>query len=169
MSFRIAIGFSNYLYSEGLKKIIDDEPDMEVIGIFNGGRGTSLSLEEVLRLNPEVIIADFSLDFDTLLNLSKRLFTDQLRILIVGDRNYRFFAGKQLKELITKGIVGILPPSADSDLMKKALQAVHHGELWLDRNTLMKILHWMRNPEKKCASRQEGTGNCFPYLPGLQE
>ena len=148
MSFRIAIKCSNYLYSQGLKKLLDDEPEMDVIGIFDGYSAQSSSLEDILKLKPEVIIADFSFDFDNFLNLSDKFFTDELKILVIGDRNYRFFAGKRLKELIVKGIVGILPPSADSDLMKKALQAIRRGELWLDRGTLMKILHWMKNPER---------------------
>jgi DNA-binding NarL/FixJ family response regulator len=71
-----------------------------------------------------------------------------LKIILIGDRTLRFIADKQLKELVLRGVVGILPPSADSELLRKALKAVSSGELWLDRHTLMKILTSMRHQEK---------------------
>jgi two-component system nitrate/nitrite response regulator NarL len=168
MSFRIAIGCSNYLYSEGLKKMLGDEPGIEVIGIFKAAPDRLLSIEEILKLDPEVIIADFSFDFDALLKLSDKALSDMPKILIIGDRNYRFFGSKQLKELVVKGIAGILPPSADSDLMKKALQAIHCGELWLDRNTLMKILHYMKNPEGNMALAKREQEVAFHICQGYR-
>jgi DNA-binding NarL/FixJ family response regulator len=73
---------------------------------------------------------------------------NKLKIILIGDRSLRYVADKQLKELVLKGVVGILPPSADSELLKKALQAVFSGELWLDRHTLMKILASMKQQDQ---------------------
>lgn len=149
MALRLAIGCCNRIFGEGLKKLLEDERDIDVIGIFNGGLGFLPDLEKILKLNPDVILADYSTDFNILLSLPEEfLARNRLKIILIGDRTLRFIADKQLKELVLRGVVGILPPSADSELLKKALKAVFSGELWLDRNTLMKILTSMRQQEK---------------------
>ena len=149
MALRLAIGCNNYLFCEGLKTLLQDERDINIVGIFNGGSASSPDLKEILKLNPDVILADYSADFNILLGLPEEsLTTNRLRIILIGDRTLRHIADKQLKELVLKGVVGILPPSADSELLKKALQAVFSGELWLDRHTLMKILASMRQHDQ---------------------
>jgi DNA-binding NarL/FixJ family response regulator len=45
-----------------------------------------------------------------------------------------------MPELISRGAVGILPPSTDSVLLKKAIKAVSEGELWIERKTLKDML-----------------------------
>jgi DNA-binding NarL/FixJ family response regulator len=149
MPIRLAIGCSNYLFGEGLKRLLEDERGIEVIGIFNGGTGFLPGLKDMMKLQPDVILSDFNADFNILFNIPDDfLAKNQLRIILIGDRTLRHLADKQLKRLVLKGVVGILPPSADSDLLKKALKAVFLGELWLDRNTLMKILTSMRQQER---------------------
>jgi DNA-binding NarL/FixJ family response regulator len=147
MPLRVVICCSNRLYAEGLKILLENESEITIVGICDG---SSISgLEEVLKFNPEVVLTDFSNDLNMFLNLADISSKDnKLRILLIGDRSLRVIADKGLKELITKGVVGILPPSADSDLLKKALKAVSIGELWLDRTTLMKILVSMKQQEK---------------------
>ncbi len=148
MPLRLAIGCNNYLFCEGLKRLLQDERDINIVGMFNGGSGFLPDLKEILKLNPDVILADYSTDFNILLKLpDDSLSKNKLKIILLGDRSLRYIADKQLKELVLKGVVGILPPSADSELLKKALQAVFSGELWLDRHTLMKVLSSMRQQE----------------------
>jgi len=150
MPIKLAICCSNRIYAEGLKSLIEDESGIQIVGICNGSSMTGL--EEILKYKPDVILADFNADFNIFLNLPDIHATgNNLRILLIGDRTLRLVADKHLKELITKGVVGILPPSADSDLLKKALKAVSLGEVWLDRTTLMKILVSMRQQDKNVA------------------
>jgi len=149
MPIRLAIGCCNRLFGEGLKSLLEDEREIDIIGIFNESTGFLPDIKKILELNPDVILADYSTDFNILLSLPEEfLARNRLRIILIGDRTLRFIADKQLKELVLKGVVGILPPSADSELLKKALKAVFSGELWLDRNTLMKLLNSMRQQEK---------------------
>ncbi|MFZ3136095.1 MAG: response regulator transcription factor [Thermodesulfovibrionales bacterium] len=149
MPIRVAIGCCNRIFAEGLKMLLEDESDIEVIGTFDESPDFLLDLENILKLNPDVILADYSADFNILLSLPEEFLSlNRLKIILIGDRSLRFIADKQLKELVLKGVVGILPPSADSELLKKALNAVFSGEVWLDRNTLMKIFNSMKKQEK---------------------
>jgi len=143
MTIRLAIGCCNHLFSEGLKKLLEDERDIEIIGT-----GILPGLKDILKHNPDIILADFDADFNILQNLPDDILNNnRLKILLIGNRSLRFIADRQLKELVSRGVVGILPPSADSALLKKALKAVCLGELWLDRVTLMKIVYAMKSQE----------------------
>lgn len=149
MPIKLAICCCSYIFAEGLKKLLEEERGINIVGIFNIGRNFGTDLKDVIKLNPDVMLSDYSADFNILLNIPESFLEEnRLRILLIGDRSLRFLADKHLKDLITKGVVGILPPSADSDLLKKALRAVIAGELWLDRNTLRKLLTSMKEHEK---------------------
>lgn len=150
MALRLFIGCSNTIFGEGLKKLLEDERDIEIIGVFPFSPGARKDADLLFQMKPDVILADYNSDLDVLWNLPDNYTTSsRLKILLIGDRMIRHMTNKHLKDLILRGVVGILPPSADSDLLKKALKAVKSGELWLDRNALMKIINSMRNQEKK--------------------
>ena len=145
MKIRMAICSQNYLYCEGLKKLLEDEHSIEVIHIFSEKE----DLKEVIKMNPDIILSTFNSHFNILSDLPEDFLSgNQIKILFIGDSTLPFLADEHLKELVSRGVVGILPPSADSDLLKKALMAVQAGEIWLDRNTLMKILRSMRDQER---------------------
>lgn len=149
MSIRLAIGCGNHVYSEGLKRLLEDDREIEVIGTFDGRTDFLASFTEILKLNPDVILADFTDDINELFTLSGELLSaDRLKILLIGNRMIRFLADGQLKSLVSKGLVGIIPPSADSVLLKRALAAIIKGELWLDRATLLKLFAVMKHQGK---------------------
>lgn len=155
MPIKIAIGCSNHLYGEGLKRLLEEERDVKIIGIFNGISGQS-SMKEIMKLNPDVILTDQTADLNFIFDLPEEILkTRHLKLLLIGDRSLRFIADKHLKDLVIRGVVGILPPSADSDLLKKALKAVTGGELWLDRTTLMKLIASMRYRESVSLGKRE--------------
>jgi DNA-binding NarL/FixJ family response regulator len=150
MPLRLVIECSNYLFSEGLKRLLENEREILIVGIFSGTPGMMPDLNTMLELNPDVILADYSPDFHLLLNTPEgSLKTKELKIIFIGDRTLRYITDRHLKDLVLRGVVGILPPSADFELLKKALKAVIAGELWLDRTTLMKLLTSMKHQERK--------------------
>jgi DNA-binding NarL/FixJ family response regulator len=130
---RLTIGCSSYLLGEGLKKLLERERGVEVIGIFNEGP----DFKEIIKMRPDIAI----LDFNIFANLPKDLSGDtKIKMLIMGHSGMFVVSDRQMLNLISKGIVGILPPDADSFLLKKAIKAISSGELWLDRKTLSNIV-----------------------------
>ena len=55
-----------------------------------------------------------------------------------------YFQSGNLRGLILAGVVGILPPSTNSQLLRKAIKAIHSEELWIDRQTMLKLLTEMK-------------------------
>jgi DNA-binding NarL/FixJ family response regulator len=155
---KIAIGCCNYIFGEGLKKLLDDDRDIEVIGIFNGASVSLPDIKEILKLGPDIILVDFNANVNMLLSLPEEILSaGRLKTLLIGDRSVGFLAERELKDLVNKGVVGILPPGADSNLLKKALKAVFSGELWLDRTSLMKLFSSMHEPDKNVSLAKRET------------
>ncbi|NWF52135.1 MAG: response regulator transcription factor [Nitrospirae bacterium] len=133
MPVKVAIGCYNYLFGEGIKKLLDEEKGISVIGIFN----ESKDLIEITKIAPDIVLIDF--------NIFRKLPEDfsidpSIKILLTGDETLYSVSDKRIINLIKKGVVGILPPASDSHLLKKAIKAVSSGELWLDRKTMSNIL-----------------------------
>jgi DNA-binding NarL/FixJ family response regulator len=142
MSVRIAIGCHSYLLGEGLKKLFREEDEIEVIGIFDEG----IDIKEILKLNPDIILADFKIfrAFPDDLQNDKRV-----KILLISDSSWIAESERQIPELLLRGVYGILAPDADSDILRKAVKVVFAGELWLDRKLLRNVLCNMGHLEKK--------------------
>jgi DNA-binding NarL/FixJ family response regulator len=149
MSLQLAIYCSNRLYAEGLKTILADEKDIQIVGIFDESNTDILqSLKEILQCKPDVILAEFQSAAGLFQNLPENHLSDNaLKILLIGDNTVRLLMDRQMKELVMKGVVGILPRSADSDILKKAVKALSRDEVWLDRAMLLKILISMKEQE----------------------
>lgn len=142
MTIRIAIGCHSYLLGEGLKKLFREEDETEVIGIFD----EAIDVKEILKLNPDIILADFKIfrSFPDDFQSDKRI-----KILLLGDSSWISESERQIPELLLRGVYGILAPDADSEALKKAIKVVYAGELWLDRKLLKNAIYNMGHFEKK--------------------
>jgi two-component system, NarL family, nitrate/nitrite response regulator NarL len=152
VNLKIAIGCCNRLFSEAIASLLQDENDFHIIGMLSGNPDFATYSEQVLETNPDVFISDF-VTFTGNLNIfislcDKIKAANQLKVLLIGESALRFVTDQPINELIMRGVVGILPSSADSTLLKKAIRSVFSGELWVDRATLMKIFSSIKNPEK---------------------
>jgi len=141
MTIRIAIGCHSYVLGEGLKKLFKDDEGTDIIGIFDEG----VDLKEIIKLGPDIILADLKI-FRT---FPESVPTDNVKILLISDDSWISEVEKQLPELLLRGVCGILPPDADSDMLKKAVKIIYSGELWLDRKLLKNILYHVTSMEKK--------------------
>lgn len=148
MPLRLAICVSNALFAEGLQSLLAKEPGIAISGVF-AGDNLAGDLERARALQPDVILLDYTADAEDLLNVPDDYFSrTRTKIVIMGDKDTKHVVTKRLHDLLLRGVVGILPPSADSDILKKALRAILHGELWLDRETLIKLLTFMQRSSR---------------------
>jgi DNA-binding NarL/FixJ family response regulator len=135
MPIKVAIGCYSYLFGEGLKRLLEDEREIDVVGIFNEGT----DFREIIKIKPDVALLDFNIFRD----LPEDFANDtQVKILIIGNKTLYSVSDRRIADLVSKGVAGILPPGADSYLLKKAIKAISSGELWLDRKTMRNILSY---------------------------
>ncbi|MBC8412635.1 MAG: response regulator transcription factor [Nitrospira sp.] len=134
MSIKLVIGCSNYILSEGIKTLLQGQIDISVIGIFDEG----LDIEDISRLNPDIIITDINVFH----GIAEHITLDSpFKILLLSIRNWiPRDESIHIKRLLTKGIIGILPPGSDAVMLIKAITATFSGELWVSRNMLQSLL-----------------------------
>jgi DNA-binding NarL/FixJ family response regulator len=142
MTIRIAIGCHSYLLGEGIKRLFKEEEEIEIIGIFDEG----IDLKEILKLKPDILLADFKIfrSFPEDFSMS-----NQVKILLIGDKSWISESERQIPDLLLRGVYGILPPDADSAILSKAVKVVYSGELWLDRKLIKNVLYNIGHLEKK--------------------
>lgn len=134
MQINVLICCKIHLFAEGLKRLLEDDEEINVIGIVcNNG-----DLEELLQSDQDVVIADVA-SYNTILGSFPS--DDPLKILLLSNGSNFSFPYRDLQDVVSKGLVGLISNISDSKLLKKAIKAVHSGELWIDRKTINKSLH----------------------------
>lgn len=142
MAIRIAIGCHSYLLGEGLKKLFNNEKEIDIICIFDEG----IDIKEISKLEPDLILADFKIfrafpeDFT---------FDKNLKILLIVDNSCIGEVERQIPDFILRGVFGIIHPEANSEVLKKAIRVVHSGELWIDRKMIKRIITKMGHTDNK--------------------
>jgi len=142
MPIRVVIGCHSYILGEAVKILFKDEKGIEVVGIFDEG----VDVGEIVKLTPDVILIDFKI-FRTFPEDFKP--DSPMKILLISDKSWFNGIERQIPDMILRGVFGILDPESNSDALKRAIEIVHSGELWLDRKMLKGIIHHMNPSEKK--------------------
>lgn len=143
MTVRVLICNRIRLYAEGLRRLFEEDEKMMVTGVLSGERDFGMEGSDA-----DVVITD-SANYAFLAGRAKR-------ILLIRDDSDRHLLPPfgDLKEMVAQGLVGILDVATDLALLRKAVEKVHEGELWLDHRIIRNSL---QTPESNRAhlSRRE--------------
>jgi len=131
MLLKIAIICCNYIFGEGIKNFIEEDK-FEIDTVIN-----SSDANEVMSAMPDLLITDF---FTLRTSFTDIIFSHKVQILLLGTGCLPNIENEHLKGLISNGLVGILSPTAKLSELKRAINSVINGELWLDRKKLKKII-----------------------------
>ncbi len=138
---RILIAEDYEIVHCGLKSILDQQADFEVIGEASSCKET-LTLTSTLK--PDVILMDLVLDDDDSLdNISKlKNLCSHSKILVFTTSSEKDIHLLSLRH----GAVGILFISQTAELLCKAIRSVHlSDELWIDKTLVSEI--WKQNTQ----------------------
>lgn len=131
MALRIDVCCCSYIISESIKELIERMEFGMNISIRCYG------LKEIIKVKPDLVIADFN----TLSNRFHNMpFQGDVQILLLETECLPLVENKYLLDFISKGLVGIIHPTAKSSQFKKAIKSVLSGELWFDRNKYRDIV-----------------------------
>ncbi|MEQ9229385.1 MAG: response regulator transcription factor [Cyclobacteriaceae bacterium] len=138
-TMRIFLTDDHEILLDGLKKIINDEDDLEVAGSASTVQGT---LDQLTRLHVDLLITDYNLPDDdglALVRIVKRKYPE-LKIIVLSMHD----EGHLVKEILKEGINGYVLKKDSHNELTDAIYAVKNGKVYLssDVNTiLMKGLH----------------------------
>ncbi|MBI3895813.1 MAG: response regulator transcription factor [Acidobacteria bacterium] len=122
-SIRILLADDHQIVRQGLRRILEENPDMEVVGEASDGRQ---AVQMALETKPQVVVMDLSMPqlsgIEAVRQLSKRLPSTKVLVLsMYSDESY-------VVQVLEAGATGyLLKDSADTDLTQAVL-AVHSGK-----------------------------------------
>lgn len=127
---KVLLAFSNLLFAEGIRKVLEGSEDIRVAEVLKPGRDTA---EVMDSLRPDCALVDFT----TLFNAFGEPCAAGNRFILIdtgcGEDNI-------ISAVITKGLKGVLAANSTPLLLKKAVRAVAGGEIWLDKVDVKNLL-----------------------------
>jgi DNA-binding NarL/FixJ family response regulator len=144
---RIVIVDDHPIVREGLRKLLELEDDLEVIGEAENGRQ---ALEMVDDLHPDVLLLDLKMPgMDGLTALQTLQHSHKKTHIIVltasEDKN-------EWVQAMKMGCSGIVVKQTQPELIVKSIRKVNAGEIWLDSHTTAAVMRQFASPHEGGAS-----------------
>lgn len=141
---RVVIADDHGMMREGLRLLINSQPDMEVVGEAIDGREAIRITSELL---PHVIVMDISMPGLNGLQATKKLKEScpQVNVLILTRHTDDGF----LKQLLSAGASGYALKLSSSDDLMRAIRTVAGGGTYLDPAISEKVMRNLTRPANK--------------------
>lgn len=125
-SIRLIIADDHTVVREGLAAMLEDEPDMQVVGLVGTGRE---AVALVRQQQPDIALLDITMPDMNGLDATRRIVAEhaavKVLILTMHEEEAFFF------EALRAGAAGYVLKGADSEELLSALRAVHEGGVYL--------------------------------------
>jgi two-component system nitrate/nitrite response regulator NarL len=139
---RIVIADDHPIFRDGLRKLLEQEPDLEVVGeAADGAEAVKLARE----LKPDILLLDFAMPRHPGLEALRALEAEQ-----EGPRTIVLTASiekRQIIEALQLGARGVVLKESATQLLLKSIRAVMSGEMWIGRENVHDLVQFLRNAE----------------------
>jgi DNA-binding NarL/FixJ family response regulator len=138
---RVIIADDHSLFRQGLKLILMELDDIEVIADVPNGKEL---VEIVGILEPDLVIMDINMPFLNGIEASKILARDhpEIKILVVsmyGDEQY-------YNSVIENGVKGFILKDADNSELKTAIRDILNGKTYFSQELLLRLIRSRQAP-----------------------
>ncbi len=137
------------LFREGVKTILNSQPDIEVVGEASDGKE---AVQEAIRLSPDIILMDISMPvlkgFDAVRRIKKVRPDTKILILTVYDDE------DLVARCLDAGAAGYVLKDSPPLQLVYAIQTVHHGEQYMSPRVLTGVVRqYIAQSLKEIATR----------------
>lgn len=132
---RVIIADDHKIIREGLKRVINAEPDMEVVGEADDGQD---AWQKAIELQPDVVIMDVSMPKLDGIKATERLKRERPHVKVIALSAYD--NNGYINRLFQAGASGYLLKLAAAEELINALRIVAAGASYLDKTLTSKIL-----------------------------
>lgn len=151
MSIRIILADDHQIIREGIKSLLEKEPDMQVVAEAKNGReAVDLAVEHV----PDVVVMDIGMPdlngMEATRHISERV--SDVKILALSMHSDRQFAAG----ILAAGASGYLLKDSAFDELAEAIRAVVRGQCYLSPGITGVVLN-------DYVERISNPGNCLPF------
>jgi DNA-binding NarL/FixJ family response regulator len=150
---RVGIVDDHPIVRQGLRKLLELEDDIEVIGETDNGRQ---ALDMIEDLHPDVVLLDLKMPgmdgLTTLQTLQHNSHKTRIIVLTASEDKNEWVQAMKL------GCSGIVIKQTQPDLIVKSIRKVHSGEIWLDSHTTAAVMRQFASPADLAAGSNSKGG-----------
>ncbi len=153
-SVRIVIADDHTIFRDGLRRLLEAEPELEVTGEAADGAD---AISQTRQLSPDILLLDLAMPrvpgMDVLRELSSGDDDIKTKIIVLTAAVERI----QIVQALHMGARGVVMKEAATQLLMKAIRTVMAGQYWIGREAVGDIVDFMRtNPSGEKAPRNFG-------------
>jgi two-component system response regulator NreC len=140
---RILVADDHTIVRQGLARLLNDQPDLQVVGQAVNGRE---AVDKALELEPDIIILDIAMPqlngIEAAKRIRKRL--PKAKVLILSMYSHEHY----IHEIFETGVSGyLLKDSSGRDIIQ-AIHAAMHNETFLSPSISKVLVNTYRSPRK---------------------
>jgi len=138
---RIVIADDHPIFRDGLRRLLEAESDMKVVGEACDGRE---AVKLATEIKPDILLLDLAMPHHTGLDALRDLNTSgagAVRIILLTAAVEK----KQMVEALQLGARGVVLKDSATQLLLKSIHAVMAGEYWVGRDSVSNLVQYLRN------------------------
>ena len=140
---RIVIADDHPIFRDGLRRLLESENDMKVVGeACDGLEAVKLATD----IKPDILLLDLAMPRRTGLDALRDLSATgkaagAVRIILLTAAVEK----KQIVEALQLGARGVVMKDSATELLLKSIHAVMAGEYWVGRESVSNLVQYLRN------------------------
>lgn len=134
-AIRVLIADDHTIFRDGLRKLLEAEDDMVVVGEARTGP-ECLALTQ--KLKPDVVLLDLKMPEKDGLAVLAELTAEKVAakaVVLTASEDERDFV-----EAVRRGARGVVLKQAATDVLLEGIRKVHRGEVWLDQRVTAQVM-----------------------------
>jgi len=139
VKIRVLVADDHALFRQGLRQLLEMEPDIEVVGEAKDGLDVQIKTREC---SPDIILMDINMPVTDGVAATKRILSENPNVGIIILTMYR--QDQHVFEAVRAGARGYLLKDALAEDVAKAIRTVKQGESLIDPEMATKLLKEFR-------------------------
>jgi DNA-binding NarL/FixJ family response regulator len=157
---RVVIADDHPIFRDGLRRLLEAEPDLNVIGEANDG---AEAVRLARQLKPDVLLLDLAMPrhpgLEALRDLSRGSQSNPVRVILLTAAAEKH----QIVEALQLGARGVVLKDSATQLLLKSIHTVMTGEYWVGRESVGNLVQYLRTQMQ--SSKEDARRRTFGLTP----